>query len=303
MGTPEFAVPSLEILLEHGFHILAVVTAPDRPAGRGLQLKESPVKRFAREQGLNILQPEKLKDPDFLQTLRALDADLNVVVAFRMLPELVWNMPPLGTINLHGSLLPQYRGAAPIQWAVLRGASRTGLTTFKLQHDIDTGSILFRQEVPIDAEETAGELHDRMMHIGARLLLKTVQAIQQGTYVLTSQATLFDPTQPLHPAPKIHKEDGEIHWDRPVEQIHNQVRGLSPYPGAYTFLEGKQLKILRSHKLYGPPLEKPGTWFSDHKHHLRWACQDGWLEVLELQLEGKKRMDTEAFLRGFRMPH
>lgn len=300
MGTPEFAVPSLEILLEHGFHILAVVTAPDRPAGRGLQLRESPVKRFAREQGLPLLQPEKLKDPQFLETLQGLGADLQVVVAFRMLPEQVWNMPPLGTINLHGSLLPQYRGAAPIQWAVIRGESHTGLTTFKLQHQIDTGGILYRETVAIGEEETAGELHDRMMHLGARLLLKTVRAIQQGTYELTSQSALYDPAESLRMAPKIHKKDCEIHWNQALEHIHNLVRGLSPQPGAFTVLDGKQLKILRSRKHFGPQLQKPGTWYSDHKTVLRFAAQDGWLDVLELQLEGKNRMNTETFLRGYR---
>ena len=301
MGTPEFAVPSLEILLEHGFHIPAVVTAPDRPAGRGLQLRESPVKRFAREQGLSLLQPEKLKDPRFLESLQGFGADLQVVVAFRMLPEQVWSMPPLGTINLHGSLLPQYRGAAPIQWAVIRGESHTGLTTFKLQHQIDTGGILFREPVQIKEEETAGELHDRMMHLGARLLLKTVRAIQEGTYELTSQSALYDPGEMLHPAPKIHKEDCEIRWNQPLEHIHNLVRGLSPHPGAFTMLDGKQLKILRSRKHFGPRLQEPGTWYSDHKAVFRFAAQDGWLEVLELQLEGKKRMNTETFLRGYRL--
>ncbi len=295
MGTPEFAVPSLEILLDHGYTVPAVITAPDKPGGRhGLQ--ESAVKKFARSRGLEVLQPPKLKNPEFLEQLRACRADLQVVVAFRMLPEVVWNMPPRGTLNLHGSLLPKYRGAAPINWAIIRGEKETGLTTFLLQHEIDTGDMLFQEKLPIGENETAGELHDRMMLAGAQLVLRTVQAIEQGTVKPQPQADV----EATH-APKIFTETCEIDFNQPTEQVHNFIRGLSPYPGAWTLLDGKTLKITRAEKM--PPdgnLPPPGTFVSDGKNQLRISTADGFIEVLELQIEGKRRLPVRDFLNGYK---
>lgn len=295
MGTPEFAVPSLRILLENGYDIPAVITAPDKPGGR-LGMQQSEVKQFALERNLKVLQPDKLKNTGFLETLRSLRADLQVVVAFRMLPEVVWNMPPFGTLNLHGSLLPKYRGAAPINWAIIRGEKETGVTTFLLQHEIDTGDILYQEKIPIGPNDTAGELHDRMMHIGAELVLKTVRAIENGTAKPHPQ-----PDDAATHAPKIFTEDCRIHFDRPVYTVHNFVRGLSPYPGAWTTFEGKTLKILRSLPETGlKPGILPGLFFSDGKHRLKISTADGLLSVLELQLEGKRRMLVQDFLNGFK---
>lgn len=295
MGTPEFAVPSLQILLDNGYEIPAVVTAPDKPGGR-LGMQQSAVKQFALERGLKVLQPEKLKDAAFLESFRALQADLLVVVAFRMLPEVVWSLPPLGSVNLHGSLLPKYRGAAPINWAVIQGEKETGLTTFFLKKQIDTGDILFQESLPIGPDETAGELHDRMMRLGAELVLKTVRAIELGTAQAQPQT---DALATL--APKIFPEDCRIDFDRPVAQVHNFIRGLSPYPGAWTMLDGKMLKILRARPVEtGPTATPPGQFFSDGKHWLRIRAADGLLEVLELQLEGKRRMPVKDFLNGFK---
>ena len=295
MGTPEFAVPALQILLDNGYEIPAVVTAPDKPGGR-LGMQQSAVKQFALERGLKVLQPEKLKDAAFLESFRALQADLLVVVAFRMLPEVVWSLPPLGSVNLHGSLLPKYRGAAPINWAVIQGEKETGLTTFFLKKQIDTGDILFQESLPIGPDETAGELHDRMMRLGAALVLKTVRAIELGTAQAQPQT---DALATL--APKIFPEDCRIDFDRPVAQVHNFIRGLSPYPGAWTTLDGKILKILRARPVEtGPTATPPGQFFSDGKHWLRIRAADGLLEVLELQLEGKRRMPVKDFLNGFK---
>ncbi|MEY3248013.1 MAG: hypothetical protein RL742_56 [Bacteroidota bacterium] len=295
MGTPEFAVPSLQILLENGYEIPAVVTAPDKPGGR-LGMQQSAVKQFALERGLKVLQPEKLKDPAFLEIFRALQADLLVVVAFRMLPEAVWSLPPRGAVNLHGSLLPKYRGAAPINWAVIQGEKETGLTTFFLKKQIDTGDILFQERLPIGPEETAGELHDRMMQLGAELILKTVRAIESGTAQAQPQT---DALATL--APKIFPEDCRIDFNRPVQQVHNFVRGLSPYPGAWTMLDGKILKILRARPVADAAAETtPGRFSSDGKHWLRIRAADGLLDVLELQLEGKRRMPVQDFLNGFK---
>lgn len=293
MGTPEFAVPSLKILLDHGYDVAGVVTAPDKPGGRqGLQ--QSAVKLFALSKGIPVLQPSRLKDPDFLEQLRILKADLQVVVAFRMLPEAVWNMPPLGTMNLHGSLLPKYRGAAPINWAVIRGEMETGVTTFLLQHEIDTGDLLFQERIPIGENETAGELHDRMMVVGAGLLLRSVQALENGTARPAPQSDM----EATH-APKLHTETCRIDFDRPTADVHNFIRGLSPYPGAWTMLDGKVLKILRSLKS-GPDNagRHPGSIYLDDKNSLKIATADGSIEVLELQLEGKRRMEAREFLNG-----
>ena len=298
MGTPDFAVASLNALLEAGFGVAAVVTAPDKPAGRGMKLQESAVKKYALEKDLTILQPEKLKDPAFLHQLKALQADLQVVVAFRMLPELVWNMPPLGTINLHGSLLPQYRGAAPINWAIINGEKTTGVTTFKLQHAIDTGDILLQESFPVGDDETAGEVHDRMKEIGAQLLVKTVRGLMDGTLQETPQPNI--PTGELKHAPKIFTDHCRINWTHDADDIHNLIRGLSPFPGAFTYLHEKMLKIYRSEKELAVPNVAPGTFKTDGKTYLRFACANGYIHVLDLQIEGKKKMSIADFLRGYR---
>jgi len=296
MGTPEFAVASLRGLVEAGFSIAGVITAPDKPAGRGLKINESAVKIYALQHGLNILQPEKLKDPEFLRSLKDLHADIQVVVAFRMLPEVVWNMPPLGTINLHGSLLPKYRGAAPINWAVINGEKETGVTTFKLQHEIDTGNILLQKKFDISEDETAGDVHDRMKIIGAELLVETLKRITDNNIQEQPQPSAENI---LH-APKIFTETCRIDWKKNVKTIYNLVRGLSPYPGAFTMLEGKTLKILKAEKIISAVREEPGTFLTDGRTFLKFAASDGYLNVLDLQLEGKKKMQSQEFLRGFR---
>ena len=299
MGTPDFAVASLDKLVQAGCNIIGVITAPDKAAGRGLQLQQSDVKKYAAEKGLNVLQPEKLKNPEFLNQLKALHADLQVVVAFRMLPELVWSMPPMGTINLHGSLLPQYRGAAPINWAIINGEKETGVTTFKLQQEIDTGNILLSEKIPIGDDETAGELHDRMKAIGADLVLKTVKGLAEGSLTDTPQ-NLTSKTQ--H-APKIFTETCKINWHKPMDEVYNLVRGLSPYPAAFTELDGRKVKVYKAKKemTSGPAgTTIPGEYQTDKKTFLKFACNDGYLSIIELQLEGKKKMMIEDFLRGYR---
>ncbi|MFD1550553.1 methionyl-tRNA formyltransferase [Putridiphycobacter roseus] len=296
MGTPDFAVASLKSLIETGIDVLAVVTAPDRPAGRGQKLKASAVKEFALTQNIPVLQPEKLKSPDFIAALKAYQADLFVVVAFRMLPEMVWDMPKLGTINLHGSLLPRYRGAAPINWAVINGDTQTGVTTFFIEKEIDTGKIIDFSKIDIAPNDTAGDIHDRLMVVGAKLLSKTVGQIFDGT------ATAIDqPAAEATHAPKIFKPDCLIKWDNTVKATHNKIRGLSPYPTAYTILykEGQQknLKIFES---------KPAKIINSNKESivvneegLFFLCTDGYLKIENLQLEGKTRMKTSDFLKGF----
>lgn len=303
MGTPDFAVASLAALVASGCTITGVVTAPDKPAGRGMKMQESAVKKYAVERGLPVLQPQKLKDPLFLQELYSLKADLQVVVAFRMLPEAVWNHPPMGTINLHGSLLPQYRGAAPINWAIINGEKETGVTTFKLKHEIDTGNILLQQRIPIKNEETAGELHDKMKEAGAALLVKTVLQLADGTLKELSQEELIQHhgEEPLKEAPKIFTETCKIDWSQPVEKVYNLIRGLSPYPGAFTLFEGKTLKIFYSKKEISTPLTAVGNYETDKKTYLKFACTDGFIYATEVQLEGKKRLKTEEFLRGLRL--
>jgi len=296
MGTPDFAVPSLEILLDHGYDVPAVITAADKPGGRH-GILESAVKKFAVSRGIPVMQPLKMKDPDFLEELRALKADLQIVVAFRMMPEVVWSMPPLGTMNLHGSLLPKYRGAAPINWAIINGEKETGVTTFLLKHEIDTGDLLFQEHIPIGENDTAGELHDRMMQIGANLVLKSVQAIERN------EAQPFpQPDEAATHAPKIFTETCRINFNQPTLQAHNFIRGLSPYPGAWTMLDGKTLKILRAEKVYDNELPPtlPGAFSSDSKKWLHVRTTDGFIRILELQLEGKKRVDVGAFLNGFK---
>jgi methionyl-tRNA formyltransferase len=394
MGTPEFAVASLDALVDAGYNIVAVITAPDKPAGRGMQLTESAVKKYAKEKGLQILQPEKLKNPEFLEQLRSLKADLQVVVAFRMLPGLVWNMPPMGTINLHGSLLPQYRGAAPINWAVINGEKETGVTTFKLQQDIDTGNILLQERFPIGDQDTAGDVHDRMKEIGARLLVRTVRGLVSGDLTEKPQDQLTNSTPetqhstpelqhptpgtqppppvtqpptsvtqpptsgtqpptpgiqpptpgtqpptsgtqppppgtqpptsgtqppppvtqhptsgiqqnnvPLKHAPKIFTETCKINWNKPVADVYNLIRGLSPFPTAFTYLDGKLLKIYRAEKETAPPGITPGEFETDKKTYLKFAGPDGYIKLEEIQLEGKKKMKIEDFLRGYKPSH
>lgn len=298
MGTPEFAVASLDALYTAGCHIVGVITAPDKPAGRGMQLQHSAVKKYALEKGLTILQPEKLKNPDFLQELKTLKADLFIVVAFRMLPEAVWNMPPMGTVNLHGSLLPNYRGAAPINWAVINGEKETGVTTFKLKHEIDTGNILLREAFPIGEKETAGEVHDKMMHIGAQLLLKTVTGLAENNIEEQPQDNIDTTT--LKHAPKIFTETCRINWSKTTNEIYNLIRGLSPYPAAFTTLNGKMLKIYRAEKELTTPSKTAGEFITDGKQYLKFATADGYISVTELQLEGKKKMKVDEFLRGWR---
>ncbi len=300
MGTPEFAVGSLDALVNAGYNIVGVITAPDKPAGRGLKLNESAVKQYAKEKGLHILQPEKLKNPQFLEELKSLKADLQVVVAFRMLPEMVWNMPTLGTVNLHASLLPQYRGAAPINWAIINGEKETGVTTFKLQHEIDTGNILMQETILIGENETAGELHDKMKSIGAALLLKTVNGLASGDLKEVPQSTIVTNPSDIKHAPKISTETAKIDWTKPIYEIHNLVRGLSPYPAAFTYLDGKLLKIYKAKKEKGTPDVAPGESETDKKSYLKFAGSNGYLNVEELQMEGKKKMNVVDFLRGYR---
>jgi len=308
MGTPGFAVASLKVLVENGYNVVGVVTAPDKPAGRGKKMTEPAVKKYAVENGLKILQPEKLKNPEFLSELKKLDVDLQVVVAFRMLPEVVWAMPRLGTFNLHGSLLPQYRGAAPLNWAIINGEKETGVTTFLLDHQIDTGKILFKESTPIGENETAGDVHDRLMDIGANLVLKTVDAIASGNINPVGQDGLIAGEKELKHAPKIYKDDCRIDWRKDAGTIRNFIRGLSPFPAAWAILENKgtgvkaSLKIFFAEKETGSNLPAPGTVCSDGKNYLKIACRDGWLKITDLQLEGKKRMKIGEFLRGFKTP-
>lgn len=301
MGTPEFAVASLDALVTAGFNIVGVVTAPDKPAGRGMKLNESAVKKYTVEKSLKILQPEKLKNPEFLEELRSLRADVNVVVAFRMLPEVVWNMPPLGTINVHASLLPQYRGAAPINWAIINGEKETGVTTFKLQHEIDTGNILLQEKIKIGDDETAGELHDRMKIIGAELLVKTIRGLADGTIKEQRQETEDSSAEVIKHAPKIFTETCKIDWSKTVDEIYNQIRGLSPYPCAFTYLNNKMLKVYRAEKEIEVNAFDNGSVHTDGKTFLKFACSNGFIHVTDIQLEGKKRMNVEDFLRGWRM--
>ena len=300
MGTPEFAVASLDILVKNNCTIVGVITAPDKPSGRGMKMTESAVKKYAVKNNLRTLQPDKLKNPAFLEELKSLNADIQIVVAFRMLPEAIWNMPPMGTINVHGSLLPYYRGAAPINWAIINGETQTGVTTFKLQHEIDTGDILLQQTIAIRDDETAGELHDEMKEIGSQLLLKTIQGLADGTLREVPQPTINQQLSTITHAPKIFTETCQIDWTKPVDDIYNLIRGLSPYPTAFTYLENKMLKIYKSSKEYSDHNLECGSVQTDGKTFLKFACSQGFIHVLDMQLEGKKRMLTEDFLRGFR---
>ena len=301
MGTPEFAVASLDALVNAGCNVIGVITAPDKPAGRGMKLQESAVKKYAVEKGLHILQPERLKNTQFLEELKTLRADLQVVVAFRMLPEVVWNMPPMGTVNVHGSLLPQYRGAAPINWAIINGEKETGVTTFKLKHEIDTGDILLQEKILIGEDETASELHDRMKAVGAKVLAETVKGLADQTLEERPQLSVLESISfEIKHAPKIFTDTCKIDWSKPVNEVHNLIRGLSAYPGAFTSLQNKMLKIYRSEKESNTPSILPGEFETDKKSYLKFACPDGFISVKELQLEGKKKMMVDEFLRGYR---
>ena len=303
MGTPEFAVASLDAIVNAGYRVKGVVTSPDKPSGRGLQLHPSPVKEFALKHGLPVLQPMKLKDPAFLKELRELDADLQVIVAFRMLPEEVWNMPPLGTFNLHASLLPQYRGAAPINWAVINGETKTGVTTFFLNHEIDKGSVIHTDEISIAEHENAGEVHDRLMVIGAGLVVKTIVDISKGAVVPVEQHKLKI-NEPLRPAPKISKHDCRIQWKSEALKIHNFIRGLSPYPTAWSEMINKNGEAITA-KIYSGRYEikshllSAGSIVSDGRHYLSIAAVDGYIHVDRIQQQAKKQMPVEEFLRGF----
>ncbi len=300
MGTPQFAVASLNALYQSDHEIVGVVTVADKPAGRGQQIRFSEVKQYALEHDLPVFQPEKLKDENFINALQSLQADLFVVVAFRMLPEVVWSMPPLGTINLHGSLLPAYRGAAPINRAIMNGESETGITTFFLQQEIDTGSIILQKSIAIEENETAGELHDRMMNTGAETLKETVDLIASEKADAVKQDVLIAQGRTLKHAPKIFKEDMRIDWNRPVQEVHNHVRGLSPYPAAWTMLQEKVLKVFFGRMELASTENIAGEMTTDQKTFLRFACTNGWYYITDLQWEGKKRMSVEEFLRGFK---
>ena len=303
MGTPEFAATSLRKLVEEGYNIVAVVTTPDKPAGRGQKIHKSDVKIMAEELGLPILQPEKLRDEAFLESLHALEPDLGVVIAFRMLPEIVWAMPKLGTFNLHASLLPEYRGAAPINWAIINGDTRTGVTTFLLNHEIDKGAIIEQRAVDILPEDNIGTLYDKLMYVGSELVTNTVDKLASGDYTTTEQMHIDENT--LRPAPKIFKDDCRIDWTKSVESIHNLVRGLSPYPAAWTPLykddaECGSMKIFTTHFEVCNTNATPGTIRTDSKSYIAIACADGWLYIDDVQLAGKKRLATKDLLLGWR---
>lgn len=303
MGTPDFAVESLKALIEAGKNIVAVITAPDKPAGRGKKILSPPIKAFAEEAGIPIiLQPKKLKDPTFIEELKAIQADLQLVVAFRMLPEVVWSMPAAGTINLHASLLPDYRGAAPINWAIINGEIETGTTTFFIEKDIDTGKIIFSEKIAIGDNTNAGELHDALMVSGAKLLVKTVDAIEAKNFPIVSQKDVLN-ERILHEAPKIFKESCRINWNNSAQQLHNFVRGMSPYPAAWTVLDNGETQIAT--KIFETAFEvkthpeTPGTLSIEGKDNLKVAVSDGYILIKSLQMAGKKRLSTNEFLRGF----
>ena len=296
MGTPAFAVASLKALLDAKMNVVGVVTAPDKPAGRGMQLQQSAVKQFALEHQLPIAQPEKLKSPEFFTQIQAWQPDIQIVVAFRMLPESVWSFPPMGTLNVHGSLLPKYRGAAPINWAIINGEKETGVTTFKLQHAIDTGDILLQERIPIGPDMTAGALHDIMMEVGAQTLVRTLN----GLITDTIQAKPQEDALPSFHAPKIFTKDCEIDWHHPVTQIHNLIRGLAPFPGAITKVDGKIVKLFSTSIVPENPKEPIGSFVTDGKTYARFACSDGYIQLNDIQWEGKKRMPIADFLRGYK---
>lgn len=305
MGTPDFAVESLRQLVEGGYNVVGVITMPDKPAGRGHKIQYSPVKQYALEKQLPLLQPERLKDEEFLEALRAWKADLQIVVAFRMLPEVVWNMPRLGTFNLHASLLPQYRGAAPINWAVINGDTETGITTFFLKHEIDTGEVIQQVAVPIADTDNVEVVHDKLMMLGGKLVVETVEAILNDTVKTIPQEEMAVVGE-LRPAPKIFKDTCRINWNQSVKKVYDFIRGLSPYPAAWSELitaEGETvvLKVFESEKVYEPHQLEVGTVLTDGKKYLKVAVPDGFVSLLSLQLPGKKRLKTDELLRGYRL--
>ncbi|MEZ4982147.1 MAG: methionyl-tRNA formyltransferase [Saprospiraceae bacterium] len=296
MGTPDFAVPSLDILVEHGYEVVGVVTATDKLGGRGgKQLIESAVKKYAVSKGLKVLQPSNLKSPSFLEELKSLEADLQVVVAFRMLPEVVWDMPGIGTFNLHGSLLPKYRGAAPINWAIINGEKETGVTTFFIKHEIDTGDVLLQKSLTIGPDDTAGEVHDAMMVLGAQAVLESVQMIESGDYTLAPQKD-----EEATKAPKIFSEDCKIDFDKDTSSVYNFIRGLSPYPAAWTNLDGKVFKILECRPVFEKKSVAPGGISTDNKSFLQISTQDGWIDIQKGKMEGKRAMEIRDFLNGYK---
>ncbi len=304
MGTPQFAVEPLRAIIHAGYNVIAVITAPDKPAGRGQKIHFSPVKEFALENNIRILQPEKLKDPAFILELQSLHANLQVVVAFRMLPEVVWQMPEFGTLNLHASLLPQYRGAAPINHAIINGEVETGLTTFFIQKEIDTGNIILTRKLPILPSDDAGTLHDKLMIAGGEVVLETLKLIETGNFDAQRQDNLLP--EVLNPAPKIFKNDCRINWADQCIKIHNLVRGLSPFPGAFSQLVTdneviKQVKIFKTSFQLSEVKGSPGTIITDHKNSLAVITDNGIIQIEEMQMEGKKRMTTAEFLRGVRI--
>ncbi|MBI4645511.1 MAG: methionyl-tRNA formyltransferase [Bacteroidia bacterium] len=305
MGTPAFAVASLKALVENNYKIVGVVTAPDKPAGRGQHIQYSPVKSYSIEKELYIMQPQKLSDPAFIAELKSLNPDLQIIVAFRFLPEQVWKLPKYGTFNLHASLLPQYRGAAPINWAIIRGETETGLTTFFIDEKIDTGKIILRKKVHIGENETAEELHDKLMNIGAEMVLNTVDAIESGQMTLIDQRNLIHDNEELKLAPKIFTENCKIEWNKSLSELHNFIRGLSPTPAAWTKLNMQDknptlLKIFETRKKEDVHNFPAGTILSDNKTYLHIAVHGGYLQILSLQMEGKKRMKINEFLNGFK---
>jgi methionyl-tRNA formyltransferase len=286
---------ALDAIIKAGHEVAAVVTMPDKPAGRGMQFQQSAVKKYALDHHLKVLQPEKLRDEQFISELREINADIQVVIAFRMLPEVVWSMPKYGTINLHASLLPDYRGAAPINWAIINGDTKSGVCTFLLKHEIDTGDILLKQEVEIGESTSAGELHDTLMQVGAEVVVKSLEMIQTGNYQTVAQPKFAGKL-----APKIFKQDCQIDWSKSCSSIYNLIRGLSPYPAAHSQLHGKGIKIFKASKEIIPHQYEVGKAFSDGKTYLKYACSDGFISVIELQLEGKKKMLVDEFLRGYK---
>lgn len=305
MGTPEFAVATLGSLIMNGFHVAGVVTTPDKPAGRGRKVTKSPVKKFAEQNCLPVLQPANLKDEEFIKTLRSFDADVFIVVAFRVLPDIVWKIPPAGTINLHASLLPHYRGPAPINHAIINGETLTGVTTFFIDDKVDTGKILLREGVRIFPSDNAGDLHDKLMKFGARLVIRTLQGLAEESIVQQPQSMFLLPGEVPETAPKIFPQDCIIDWNNEPVKIHNLIRGLSPHPGARSFFrEGKithSVKIFESQPENAEHQHKPGYIVSDGKQFIRIACKDGFVNIINLQLEGKNRMSTTEFLRGFKI--